>query len=310
MNEIFEEVVGSRAAIRELGERSLVRVTGGDRIRFLDGMLTNDVASLGPGAVCEALQLDRKGHILAELWVVVLEDAVLLDAASGDESELYEILDKHIIADDVELEHLGSWDRIGIEGPGAAAAIEAQGLRMPAPGRFETDERGRIWLAGGTLGSHGARVLGERATIEDLRRALGLSQLSAEAGEVLRIDAFLPAHGLDFGERNFPQEARLEGLVSSTKGCYVGQEIVARIDSRGAVNRLLVKLRTEAPVSRDAEIRAGGASVGRVTSAAVSDETGPIAMGYVRKSVAEPGSSVEIEGVPGKVTSPDSAAQG
>lgn len=310
MSEFFEEVAGSRAAIRELCERSLVRVTGGDRTRFLDGMLTNDVASLEPGAACEALQLDRKGHILAELWVIVLEDAVLLDSASGSQSALYEILDKHIIADDVELERFLSWDRIGIEGPGAAAAIEGLGVRIPALGRFETDELGRIWLAGGTLGPEGARVLGERAAIEDLRQALRLSQLSTEAGEVLRIDAFRPAYGLDFGERNFPQEARLEGLVSSTKGCYVGQEIVARIESRGAVNRLLVKLRSEAAVTSGAEIRAGGASVGRVTSAAVSDESGPIAIGYVRTSVAEPGSRVEIEGVPGTVTGPDSTARG
>ncbi len=296
MSEVFAEVAGFRAAIRELGERGLIRVTGGDRVRFLNGMVTADVSSLGTGSACHSLQLDRKGHILAELWVLVLDDAMLLDSAPETESALLEALEKHLIADDVELRGVSGWDQIGIEGPDAAAAIEAEIARVPEPGCFERDASGRIWIAGGSLGE-GARVLGERAAIEELRHALQLPGLSGEACEVLRIDAFRPAHVIDFGQRNFPQEARLEASVSFTKGCYIGQEIVARIESRGAVNRFLVKLRPELPVAAGAEVRSDGVAVGRITSSASSGATGPIALGYLRKSHVQPGCRVEIDGV-------------
>ena len=168
MSEVFAEVAGSRAAIRELGERGLIRVTGGDRVRFLNGMVTADVSSLGIGSACHSLQLDRKGHILAELWVLVLDDAMLLDSAPEAESALLEALEKHLIADDVELRGVSGWDQIGIEGPDAAAAIEAEIARVPEPGCFERDASGRIWIAGGSLGE-GARVLGERAAIEETK---------------------------------------------------------------------------------------------------------------------------------------------
>ncbi|MEE9280026.1 MAG: glycine cleavage T C-terminal barrel domain-containing protein [Myxococcota bacterium] len=298
MAEVFEQVTGFPAAIRELGARGLIRVTGGDRIHFLNGMLTSEVESLEAGAVRAALQLDRKGHIRAELWLVVLDEAVLLDAAPGAEAALFETLDKHVIAEDVELERLSGWDQLGIEGPGASALETA---RSPAPGRCEVDARGRLWLAGGSVAGQGVRVLGERAAIAELRVRLDLPSLSEEAALVLRIDAFRPAQGVDFGERNFPQEAGLEDSVSFTKGCFIGQEIVARIESRGAVNRLLVKLRPETTVARGAEIRADGKSVGQVTSAAASAATGPIALGYVHAALAEPGTAVEIAGVPASV---------
>lgn len=261
-------------------------------------MLSCDVATAAPGAARAGLQLDRKGHILAELWLLVLDDAALLDTAPGTESALLEILDKHVIADDVTLERVSGWDQVGIEGPGAAGAIAP---RSPAPGEFERDEEGRIWVAGGSLGPDGARVLGERAAIAELREVLGLPTLSGEDCEVLRIEAFQPAYRLDFSERSFPQEARLEGRVSFTKGCYIGQEIVARIESRGAVNRLLVKLRPEAPVAPGAEIRSQGNSVGQVTSAADSAATGPVALGYVKRSLAEPGTRLDVEGIAARV---------
>ncbi len=305
MAETFEEVVGSSVALRELGPRGVIRVTGGDRVRFLNGMVSNDVAILAPGDLCDSLQLDRKGHILAELSLLVLPDEVLLDMLGTVEPLLAETLEKHIIADDVELVRLQGWEQLGIEGPGALAAIAGHAPAALALGHFEVDESGRIWLAGGSLGPEGARILGDPAALADLRVALELPSLSSEACEVLRIQGCRPAHGIDFTDRSFPQEARLDRAVSFTKGCYVGQEIVARIDSRGAVNRLLVTLAPEQPVAPGAKIMADGKNVGRVTSAASSAATGPLALGYVHKNQAQPGTSLEIEGIPTTVTGPE-----
>ena len=132
-------------------------------------------------------------------------------------------------------------------------------------------------------------------------RALALPELAPDAVEVLRIEAAIPQLGVDMSARNFPQEARLEHAFSFSKGCYVGQEIVARIASRGGVNRLLVKLRTREPVAPGAEIRVGDTASGQVTSSAVSAASGAIALGYVRAADARAGVAVSVGAIPGEI---------
>lgn len=297
MTSLFETVTGKRASLRDLSDRGLLRVTGGDRVRFLNGMLANDVAKLAPGELCPSLLLDRKGHVLAELWVLSEPEAILLDIAPGLEAEVCSVLEKHIIADDVALASLsGEMAQLGLEGPGAHDAAREVGAAIPPPGRFERASfaaESLIWIAGGSLGDEGLRVLAPRTSLPRLRAELALPELSAEAADVLRIEAAIPKLGSDITSRNFPQEARLERAFSLSKGCYVGQEIVARIASRGAVNRLLVKLRTRALVAPGAEIRLADTVVGQVTSSAVSSASGAIALGYVR--VADSGAGTQLE---------------
>lgn len=306
MTSLFETVAGSPAALRDLSARGLVRATGEDRVRFLNGMLTADVAKQKPASAIPALQLDRKGHVLAELWVLTEADALLLDVAPGLEAELTAVLEKHIIADDVALTSLSAeLGQIGIEGPGARASALAIGLVAPAPGTLERVSfagESILVVGGGSLGDEGLRVIASRAYGPKLRDALALPELAADAVEVLRIEAAIPALGSDVTPRNFPQEARLERAFSLSKGCYVGQEIVARIASRGAVNRLLVKLRTRELVAPGAEIRVGDTAVGQVTSSALSRASGPIALGYVKIAEARPGVEVAIGGVAGEIT--------
>jgi len=302
---LFETVTGQRAAVRDLSDRGLVRVTGADRVRFLNGMLANDIAALEPGEVAPSLLLDRKGHVLAELWVLVEPEAILLDVAPGLEAELAGVLEKHIIADDVALASLSAEvAQLGLEGPAAREAAPALGVTALALGRFErVDFAGEslIAIAGGSLGDDGLRVLVPRAALGRVRVALALPELSREAAEVLRIEAAIPALGRDLTTRNFPQEARLERAFSLSKGCYVGQEIVARIASRGAVNRLLVKLRTRELVAPGAEIRVGDTVAGQVTSSAVSAASGPIALGYVRVAEARAGVQVSVGASAGEI---------
>ena len=305
MASLFETVTGQSTALLDLSDRGLVRVTGADRVRFLNGMLANDIAKLEPGGACPALQLDRKGHVLAELWVLAEPDAILLDIAPGLETELSGVLEKHIIADDVALSSLsGDMAQIGLEGPGARDAVRAIAGATPALGHFERASfsgESLVFLAGGSLGDDGLRVLAPRALLPRLRAALELPALAPAAAEVLRIEAAIPKLGSDVTSRNFPQEARLERAFSLAKGCYVGQEIVARIASRGAVNKLLVKLRTRELVAPGAEIRVGDTSVGQVTSSAVSSASGPIALGYVRVGDARAGVQVAVGAIPGEI---------
>jgi folate-binding protein YgfZ len=302
MHELFRALFGGPAAWRDLPGRGLLRVTGGDRVRFLNGMLSADIAALREGAVASALQLDRKGHVQAEVEVVALPGEIWLDTSGAAVAELAAVLERHIIADDVKLEDFSvGRGQLSIEGPGALAAAAALGAPELAAGAARS-AGDLLWLGGGALTSDGVRALGPETSLAELRARIGLPEIGDEAAEILRIDAGRPLLGVDTGERSFPQEARLERrAVSFKKGCYIGQEIVARIQSRGGVNRLLVKLSADAEVARADEITAGGRSTGRVTSAALSPVSGPIALGYVRPDDAVPGTPLRIGSVAGVV---------
>jgi len=309
MADRFAAVTGTSAAVRALPGRGLLRATGADRVRFLNGMLTADVASLAAGQTAPALQLDRKGHVLAELVVLADPEALLLDAAPGCESELRKTLEKHVIADDVAFASLSDGARsFAVEGPGAREAVRAAGGAAPEPGRFERAELAGtpvLWFGEGALTREGLRAIAPVEAAGELLARLALPELDEAAAEVLRIDAAIPAPGRDVTARNFPQEARLERAVSFKKGCYVGQEIVARIASRGAVNRVLVKLRTAARVGAGAEVSLAGAVIGQVTSSAESPATGALALAYLKVECASPGQRVDVSGVAGEVDGGD-----
>lgn len=310
MAELFESVTGVRAALYELPGRGLIRVSGADRVRFLNGMLTADVAKLAPGQAAPALQLDRKGHVLADLWVLAEADALWLDAAPGTEAELLAVLEKHVIADDVALaSHSAGVREMALEGPGARDAARAIGGANPAAGHFARADFGGasvLWLAEGSVTAEGLRAIAPREVAAELARALALPPLGDASAEVLRIAAAIPALGRDVTPRNFPQEARLERAISFQKGCYVGQEIVARIASRGAVNRMLVKLRTDALVAPGASVSIDGVNVGQVTSSAESPATGALALAYLKLEHARAGQRVAIDAVGGEVAGGDS----
>ena len=307
MREDFAELTGGPAAFRRQPERGLLVVTGGDRMRFLNGMVSNDVAKLAPGQTCYATQLDRKGHVLADLWLLVLDGAIWLDLADARAGVVAEMLEKHVIADDVVIEdRSAAWTCVDFEGPGARAALGAQAPALEADQveRESADSGERVWFGGAELTDQGVRLLAPTASADALAESCGLPELSDPHAEILRIARFRPRYGVDLDERSFPAEARLERALSFSKGCYIGQEIVARIESRGAVNKLLVSLAAEGQIAPGAAIQADGREVGKVTSAAVWPGRGAIALGYVKKAHAAPGTRVAIDGVPAEVTGP------
>ena len=230
-----------------------IRVTGSDRVRFLQGMVTNDIATLAPGVFVRAALLSVKGRVLAVVEVGAEGDSLLVLTEPVTADKVHEILDRHAIADDV------------------AFARESRPLH-------------RVW-----------------ATPADVWTAPPVFSAAAAQGdaEARRIEAGLPRYGVDVSEDHFPFEANLDSAISYTKGCYAGQEVVARAHARGHANKRLVGLRfagaDSGPVPAGTAISAAAKpDAGTVTSSVVSPLFGPIALAYLHKSVWEAGTQVSV----------------
>ena len=261
------EVLRLSAARVRLPGRGLIRVTGEDRARLLHAMSTNQVQALKPGDCCHTFFLNAQGRILADAWVVCQAEWLLLDTEPEARDVLLAHLDKFIIADDVTLEDVTSQlTAIAVEGPLAEAwpdafPISAVGLHG---WRAYTDDAEGLWTS-----------------LEQFPEA------DAEALELVRLENGHPLCGVDILDTHLVQETGQMESVSFTKGCYLGQEIVERVRSRGAVHRHLRALRVAGQTVPAAmsELRVGEAKVGFVTSAAYSERLGEVvALGMVKDS--------------------------
>jgi aminomethyltransferase len=289
--EILEGLIGADAAWHLPERPGWLHATGGDRARFLDGLLTGPVSSLEPGQCAESLLLDRKGHVLSTLDVCVHADAIDLAVAATRAPVVYEVLDRHLVADDVELEDRseGSAELV-VWGAGAERVLGRVGLDVPGVGSCVTSD-GLLLARSGSRGVRRIRVFGPSDRVKTLSEQIDVPQLDTEQCEAVRIASFEPAYGPELGDRTFPQEARLDASVDFDKGCYLGQETVQRIHSRGGVNKLLVQIVSGAPLRDGAPIAADGREVGRVTSAATTP-AGELALGYVKVAAAAPGTAL------------------
>ncbi len=267
-------------------DRGLLEVRGTDRIRWLDGMITADVKAIekrGEGSGCYALLLTHRGAIVADLHVGRIGEALLLECSKRELARIRAVLEKMIIADDVVLaDRSDELAVIGIEGAraGDVLAQASDGASLPA-----SEAWGEVAIAGTRALVAGFGWSGERAfqlrvataertavlrALADAAKALGVDVVTGDAEllEILRIEAGIPALGAELDEEVLPPEARLERAIANNKGCYVGQEIVARLRSRGQVNHLLVGLRFEATESPTvgAPLSASGRATGEITS--------------------------------------------
>jgi folate-binding protein YgfZ len=303
-----------------LRERALIEVSGGDRVRWLNGMLSNDVARLEPGAArsgCYALLLTPKGRIAADLHVLQRGDVFWLELAADAAARVRARLEKYIIADDVRLaDRSPDFARFGLEGPRAAEVVAPWlgDAAAPAPDSWCDATLGglRVVLAAfGWSGGPGYQLIvpaqaadTAAAALDAAVRASGGGEGDAQVLEVLRIEAGIPRLGAELDEEVLPAEAHLtERAVSFEKGCYTGQEIVARLDARGHVQHVLVGLRfaSDALPEPGAEIEADGRRVGEVTSACRSAQAGAIGLGYVRCAQAAADTEVSVCGRPARV---------
>jgi len=285
----------------------LVELRGGDRVRWLQGQVSNDVALLAPGQGCYATVLTVKGRIVADLHVLAWDECLWLETGASVHEALWQRLDRTIVADDVSLEDASArFARFGLEGARAEEILEAasgrpQPLEPECAARVEIAGRPVVAWAFGFTSLPAVQLLVAPDGAAPVRAALleagahhGLVEARRETLETLRVEAGVPGLGSELDEDVFPAEARLERAISTRKGCYTGQEIVERIRSRGAVNYRLVGLRFTGPVpAPGAELRSReGKRVGEVTSVAHSPRAGAIGLGFLRRELETPGTEV------------------
>ena len=269
----------------DLSPRAKFRLTGGDRVRFLNGQVSNDVRALRPGAAVLACVMTAKGKMSADAFIRPWPgEALLVDAEPELREALAARLERYIIADDVLLEDVtDEWALL--HAVGGWLPPEPPPPAFAAPGSFLAFETNR-------LGRHGTDFFAPAATADSLRAwfaADGTRALDAEETERARIAAGVPRWGTELDEDTIPPEAGLEErAISYTKGCYIGQEVISRIKSVGRVNRRLCRLRAAGPLAVGDELRAVGEPLearpaGRVTSAVRDGGASWIALAYLRR---------------------------
>jgi folate-binding protein YgfZ len=279
----------------------VVRAVGPDRTSFLQGMLTNDVAALAPGGGCPALLLTIQGRVTADVRVAATVDALLLEVDVRARGDLVDALSRLVIADDVELlEPEAPLALIGLEGPGADALVPR--AADPAPwGHVETVVGGVPVRAVRASEVRGPGVVlhvpaAQAVTVWDHLARAGARPCGMEAVEGRRVEVGVPRIGLDMDGSTLAVEVPVDEAVSQTKGCYLGQEVVARATSRGHVNRRLVALVLEGPEPpRGAPLARDGKEVGRLTTVARAFGADTLAgLGFVRREHWEPGTRLAV----------------
>jgi folate-binding protein YgfZ len=278
-------------------ERGKLALTGAGSAEFLQGQVTNDVQGLEPGAGCYAAFLTPKGKMLGDLRILDAGDEILLDTERLSLQELFNMIRRFKVGYDVEL-HKRTLERglLSLIGPNAAALAGEADLPAQEHAHRATELAGAPVRAirtyvGVDLLIEDAGAAGDVAAA--LREA-GAVPISEAAAECMRVERGRPRYGIDLDDKVIPQEAGLNArAVSFTKGCYVGQETVARLHYRGKPNRTLRGLALSSPARVGDELTLGERTVGRLGSVAVSPRFGPIALALVRRE-AEDGAVVSV----------------
>jgi tRNA-modifying protein YgfZ len=302
---------------------STIRVSGGDRAAFLHNMCTNDVKGLAPGGGCEAFFTDVKGKLVAHAFILAEAESIQVVLPATRAEPLLAHLDRYLIREDVQLHDESasmSWSLLSGRHAGLVlgqlAPVEVAGLTTPWSHTIIRIGAAKVTLRRCELPWCGGYLIG--VSISDLNSVhetlveRGASLTSAPIWHAIRVESAWPLWGVDFDGSNLAQEVgRDAAAIHFRKGCYLGQETVARIDALGHVNKKLVQVRfdgREAPAVA-AEVSADGQVVGRVASAAWSPHwQAPLALAMVKRGANEPGSKVQCGEQSGTVTSGISAA--
>jgi tRNA-modifying protein YgfZ len=290
------DAITQGCGVLDRSERGKLALTGGDAKGFLQGQVSNDVEALVPGTGCYAALLTPKGKMLGDLRILDAEDELLLDTERIALQELFNMIRRFSIGFDVEL-HKRTLERglLSLLGPQSAAVAGVGDLPDAEYSHMGAEVAGIPVRAIRT--DLGVDLLCHAEQTQDLGQALhvaGAIAVSEEVAECVRVEHGRPRFGLDLDESVIPQEADLnERAVSFTKGCYVGQETVARLYYRGKPNRHLRGVRLSSPARTGDEIAFEGKAVGRIASVAQSPALGPLALALVRRE-APAGSAVTV----------------
>lgn len=289
------------------GAADRLELGGADRVRFLNGLVTAAIKELAPGTGTQGFFTARKGGVLASFELLAHDDSFWLELPPGRGGAITEHLQKYLLADRVTISPLGVAPLLVL---GAETALTARFGELPAAlwahrsvefgGQTVTlqqhPQRGapawQLWLPEAEIDGALAALTAE----------LGARVAGSEELEVLRVRAGIPRWGLDYGEDNLPQETGLESAISYTKGCYLGQEIVARVHYRGGVQRGLVGLRLAAAAAPGAELSFEDRPVGTLGTVVTDPERGWIALAIVHRRGAEVGTRLLLpDGSPAEV---------
>jgi hypothetical protein len=300
------------ALVQPAPELGTLVVTGSDRKTWLNGMVTCDLAKLHDGSGAYGLAVAKVGKILAELWILLAADRILLGTHRAHAAELRAHYDKHLIMEDAEVaDASGEIAWLLVHGPLAGeAAAAARKLGAEAAPIAWTD------LGGAAIAAPAGQI---EVITGEIMAALGerAALATPESFEQLRIEEGIARFGADFDDQSYPQEASLERLaVSFQKGCYLGQEAVFMLEKRGHAKKRLVQLTVEGegdvPVGAEITLPEGGAALGTITSRAPKrDGGGVVALGHVKWKHAVTGAALAVAGRPAKITkAPPSSDEG
>lgn len=274
-----------------------VRISGRDRQKFINSMVTNELKDRKPGEGIPAAFLDIKGHLQSDMKFYVFPDHLLMILQHYVRDKVVQGLDRYIISEDVEMKDAtAEYGMFQIFGPQAVTFLSSR-VAQPLPETLYsfsnvTLNGARAWPIRFRAGF---AVLCAAADAESLLNFFDLPLVGQKSFEVFRVESGLPIMHRDMDQLNFPQEAGLDSLLNFQKGCYLGQEVMARIDAQGHVNRHLMGLAASAPIQRGDSIYKGNREIGKITSSIHSPLLNqPFGMGYVRREFAVEGEPVEI----------------
>ena len=285
-----------------------LRVSGRDRVRYLHNMLSNDIKGLAEGQGCYAALLTHQGRMESDLNALAFAEELWLESSFAGKDRLFQTLAKYVVADVVTIE---DWTEklaiLSLQGPRAGEKME-EIASLSLASLSALDHRTIIRSSGNWVVVHRDRTgcggydlwlpAGEVADV--WHRWVGpgrIPPVGLQALNWLRTEAGIPWYGVDMDDKNLPMEMGLDHAISMTKGCYRGQEIVARVTHRGHLDRKLgaIAVRHEELPSAGAEVRAGGNKVGVVTSAIPSPRLGqPLALAVVKTEHLKAGTAVEV----------------
>jgi folate-binding protein YgfZ len=290
----------SGCGVYDLSWRAKIALTGGDRVRWLNGMISNNVRDLAPGHGVYGFLLNAQGRIQADLYAFNRGESLLVDTERVQRDKIWELFDHYIIADDVEMADVS--DKItalGLTGPESRAVLERAGVAVPELAHLQFadvqwQQVAVTVLRAGEEARESWQVWTAPEHVNALRDALvkaGAKPTGSSALNLFRISRGIPQFGQDIRDRDLPQETGQTRALNFTKGCYLGQEIVERIRSRGAVHRQFTAFLVEGPLPEaGSKILADGKEVGEITSRAIlplPSGDRAAALGYLRREAAE-----------------------
>lgn len=284
--------------------RTLFSVTGRDRVRWFNGMVTNNIRDLGPEQGVYAFVLNSQGHILGDLYIFNRGEHLVAEIDTAQSENLLQILKRYIIMDKVEIASLSDKTAIiGVTGPNAAAVLAASGLAGDPPsmqcvnGSHRGSNLSIVRFDNSSVPSYEIWVpRAELETIWSSLAASGAIPVEHEALETFRILCGIPRFGQDIRERILPQETGQDRALNFTKGCYIGQEIVERVRSRGHLHRTLGGFEiVGGHANSGTKIQSAGRDVGEITSVAPLPVNGrQLALGFIRKEALIAGEGLAV----------------